>query len=95
MTQNNAVPLVNMVVAKPSPTWSVALSPTEISHFEELVQAGRIIAILAWADSMVSAHSDFKPVSREIDFLCKTLNLHGLMKLATSLQAASVHPSGI
>jgi len=68
------------------------LPAAEISHFNELVNQGRIIAILAWADRMTSKYADFRPVSANIDFLCKTLNMRALRELAERLRgnAASV-----
>ena len=62
------------------------ITTAELSHFDELVRAGRIIAILAWADRMAGAHADFRPVSEQIDVLCKTLNLRGLSVLAQNLR---------
>ena len=68
---------------------SAELPATEISHFDELVSAGRIIAILAWADRMTSTHADFRPISDNIDFLCKTLNMRALRELAERLRGSS------
>ena len=65
---------------------SPGIPDAEISHFDELVRAGRIIAILAWADRMAGACADFRPMSENIDFLCKTLNLRGLGELAEKLR---------
>ena len=93
--QSRVVPLVDRVVTRTPLVPSVGLSSAEISHFEELVQAGRIIAILAWADNMANAHADFRPVLGKIDFFCKILNLHGLRELANSLRANSANPSSI
>lgn len=86
---HEAVPQVDVVVSTTPPIPEVALSLAEISHFDELVRAGRIVAILAWADRMVSANANFAPVSKHIDFLCKTLNLRGLMALSDSLRGTS------
>ncbi len=69
------------------------LPATEISHFNELVTAGRIIAILAWADRMTSAYADFRPVSDNIDFFCKTLNMRALRELAERLRGNSASAS--
>ena len=68
------------------PVVSSGIPAAEISHFDELVRAGRIIAILAWADRMAGACADFRPMSENIDFLCKTLNLRGLGELAEKLR---------
>lgn len=68
------------------PVVSSGIPDAEISHFDELVRAGRIIAILAWADRMAGACADFRPMSENIDFLCKTLNLRGLGELAEKLR---------
>lgn len=68
------------------PVVSSGIPAAEISHFDELVRAGRIIAILAWADRMAGACADFRPMSENIDFLCKTLNLCGLGELAEKLR---------
>jgi hypothetical protein len=82
-----AAPLLDVAVPTTHPIPLDGLSVDEISHFDELVRAGRIIAILAWADRMASANADFAPVSKHIDFLCKTLNLRGLMELSDSLRS--------
>jgi hypothetical protein len=67
---------------------SAELPASEISHFNELVSAGRIIAILAWADRMTSKHAHFRPISDNIDFLCKTLNMRALRELAERLRGS-------
>jgi hypothetical protein len=81
----------NQIISRMKPDitgmrFSAEISDAEISHFDELVRAGRIIAILAWADRMAGACADFRPMSENIDFLCKTLNLRGLGELAEKLR---------
>ena len=74
------------------------ITAADLSHFDELIRKGCIIAILAWANRMATVAADFRPVLGQIDVLCKTLNLRGLRTLAETLRdnaGAGVQDSGL
>jgi hypothetical protein len=54
----------------------------EIDRFRELVDSGRVIAILTWADSMLDQFPAFDPLASQIETFCKTLNFAELRRLA-------------
>lgn len=66
----------------------------EVSRLIELAKAGRIIAVLAWADRLMLAQPQFQPIAKSIESLCKSLNMRGLLELAESLQKTQIGQHG-